>query len=180
MDVYCEGLFVHRQILMQIYICIVTGYSRYGVYSLFPGAGSPAPGVGVGAALYSHTSTIGRFAPGQAATPGQSSATTFHTAHKGKTNATIYYQCRLVSLYPVYTCICVSTYVTNHTPHYTTQHTHMYLHYSTISSICLYSLFTVLFTCLLPCPRQFLSRFCCCFTVSFLPVHDPVPKTLLD
>lgn len=62
----------------------VSGYTRFGVYSLFPGAGSPAPGVGVGA-LYSHSSAaIGRFPTGQASSPGQAAGATFHTTHKGR------------------------------------------------------------------------------------------------
>ncbi|XP_074035935.1 BAH domain and coiled-coil containing protein winged eye isoform X2 [Leptinotarsa decemlineata] len=49
------------------------GLGKYGVYSLFPG------GPTFGSALYSHASTIGRFASGQFQ---QSSGNTFHTAHK--------------------------------------------------------------------------------------------------
>ncbi|KAJ8923133.1 hypothetical protein NQ315_001686 [Exocentrus adspersus] len=49
------------------------GLSKYGVYSLFPG------GPSFGSALYSHASTIGRFASGQLQ---QSSGNTFHAAHK--------------------------------------------------------------------------------------------------
>ncbi|XP_066137467.1 protein winged eye isoform X1 [Euwallacea fornicatus] len=49
------------------------GLSKYGVYSLFPG------GPTFGSALYSHASTIGRFASGHIQ---QSSGNTFHAAHK--------------------------------------------------------------------------------------------------
>lgn len=51
------------------------GLSKYGVYSLFPG------GPTFGSALYSHASTIGRFASGHIQ---QSSGNAFHAAHKGK------------------------------------------------------------------------------------------------
>lgn len=51
------------------------GLGKYGVYSLFPG------GPSFGSALYSHASTIGRFASGQLQ---QTSGNTFHAAHKGK------------------------------------------------------------------------------------------------
>ncbi|XP_018326455.1 uncharacterized protein LOC108737835 [Agrilus planipennis] len=49
------------------------GLSRYGVYSLFPG------GPGFGGALYSHSSTIGRFA---SSSISPSSGAPFHTSHK--------------------------------------------------------------------------------------------------
>ncbi|XP_060522876.1 protein winged eye isoform X2 [Cylas formicarius] len=49
------------------------GLSKYGVYSLFPG------GPTFGSALYSHASTIGRFASGHIQ---QSSGNAFHAAHK--------------------------------------------------------------------------------------------------
>ncbi|XP_018573680.1 protein winged eye isoform X2 [Anoplophora glabripennis] len=49
------------------------GLGKYGVYSLFPG------GPSFGSALYSHASTLGRFASGQLQ---QSSGNTFHAAHK--------------------------------------------------------------------------------------------------
>ncbi|XP_048520271.1 protein winged eye isoform X2 [Dendroctonus ponderosae] len=49
------------------------GLSKYGLYSLFPGTAA------FGSALYSHASTIGRFASGHIQ---QSSGNTFHAAHK--------------------------------------------------------------------------------------------------
>ncbi|CAH0564851.1 unnamed protein product [Brassicogethes aeneus] len=49
------------------------GIGKYGVYSLFPGTHT------FGNALYSHASTIGRFASGHIQ---QSSGNSFHTAHK--------------------------------------------------------------------------------------------------
>ena len=53
------------------------GFSKYGIYSLFPGGSS------FGSALYSH-STIGRFASAAPLQASPTAAAAFHATHKGK------------------------------------------------------------------------------------------------
>lgn len=53
---------------------LFSALGKYGLYSFFPG------GPNFGNALYTHASTIGRFASGHL----QQQGNTFHTAHKGK------------------------------------------------------------------------------------------------